>query len=110
VRGVDGEILLGRDQLGDPLRRLVESFGDPVELADAVPAADRAGVTRADPVRRPCQVLHRPYEPSRLRHREWIPQSITIFHAGTAYSPGWPARWGDTGEEIGAICPFERAW
>ena len=40
---VDGEVALGRQQVVDPLRRAVEALGDPVQLLDPVPAAERAG-------------------------------------------------------------------
>jgi hypothetical protein len=70
VRGVDRELAIGRQQLGNPAGGAVEALRDLVELGDAVPAADRPGVAGAEAAGRLGQFLDRPGRPPGHRRRE----------------------------------------
>ena len=50
--------------------RPVQALGHPVQLRHAVPAAQRPGVARAEPVGGPGQLLQRPGQPPGLQQRQ----------------------------------------
>ena len=70
VRRVDGEVALGGQQVVDPLGRAIQALGHPVKLLHPVPAAERAGIAGAQPVRRSGQLLQRPGQSACLQQAQ----------------------------------------